>query len=152
MSSVFRSAKRKLSALVGKRSLDDEIPAVAASSLKGRAQSPPHKPPNMASRLLTPATPHSDLPDAVGVGVKGASERQQPETPSETWSGTGQFGTLPVSPSISHALADMGYEEPTPIQERVIPLIRLGQDLVGQAQTGTGKTTAFGFAHHRDSR
>ena len=145
MSSVFRSAKRKLSALVGKRSLDDEIPAVAASSLKGRAQSPPHKPPNMASRLLTPATPHSDLPDAVGVGVKGASERQQPETPSETWSGTGQFGTLPVSPSISHALADMGYEEPTPIQERVIPLIRLGQDLVGQAQTGTGKTTAFGL-------
>ena len=147
MSSIFRSAKRKLAALVNKRSLDDEIPPAAASSLKRRSQSPPHKPPNIASRLSTPTPSESGLPDAVGVGVdvKGITERQQPETPSETWSGTGQFGTLAVSPSISRALADMGYEKPTPIQERVIPLIRLGQDLVGQAQTGTGKTTAFGL-------
>jgi ATP-dependent RNA helicase DeaD len=39
----------------------------------------------------------------------------------------------------------MGYATPTPIQEAVIPLVRAGQDVVGQAQTGTGKTAAFGI-------
>ncbi|MSQ21929.1 MAG: DEAD/DEAH box helicase [Dehalococcoidia bacterium] len=39
----------------------------------------------------------------------------------------------------------MGYAAPTPIQEAVIPLVRAGQDVVGQAQTGTGKTAAFGI-------
>ncbi len=39
----------------------------------------------------------------------------------------------------------MGYSEPTPIQEQVVPLVRNGRDLVGQAQTGTGKTAAFGI-------
>ncbi len=39
----------------------------------------------------------------------------------------------------------MGYTEPTPIQEQIIPLVRAGRDVVGQAQTGTGKTAAFGI-------
>ncbi len=39
----------------------------------------------------------------------------------------------------------MGYAEPTPIQEKVVPLVRNGRDLIGQAQTGTGKTAAFGI-------
>ncbi len=52
---------------------------------------------------------------------------------------------MPVSPEIERALADMGYRAPTPIQERVIPPVRAGRDLVGQAQTGTGKTAAFGI-------
>ena len=39
----------------------------------------------------------------------------------------------------------MGYKAPAPIQEEVIPLVRSGQDVVGQAQTGTGKTAAFGI-------
>ena len=39
----------------------------------------------------------------------------------------------------------MGYETPTPIQDLVIPLVRDGKDVVGQAQTGTGKTSAFGI-------
>ena len=39
----------------------------------------------------------------------------------------------------------MGYAEPTPIQDEVIPLVRSGKDVVGQAQTGTGKTAAFGI-------
>ena len=76
--------------------------------------------------------------------MNDASKPRQPEAPVEPWSGTGQFGNLPVSPPVDHALVDMGYQVPTPIQERVIPLVRQGQDVVGQAQTGTGKTAAFG--------
>ena len=39
----------------------------------------------------------------------------------------------------------MGYETPTPIQEQTAPILMEGNDLVGQAQTGSGKTTAFGL-------
>ena len=46
---------------------------------------------------------------------------------------------------MGQALEGMGYAEPTPIQDEVIPLVRSGRDVVGQAQTGTGKTAAFGI-------
>ena len=55
------------------------------------------------------------------------------------------FGAIPVSQPIFSALRDMGYTEPTPVQEQVVPVMLAGQDLVGQAQTGTGKTAAFGL-------
>jgi hypothetical protein len=41
------------------------------------------------------------------------------------------------------ALDDVGYETPTPIQSQIIPLVLAGRDVLGQAQTGTGKTAAF---------
>ncbi len=47
--------------------------------------------------------------------------------------------------SITRAISEMGFEEATPIQEQVIPLAVSGRDLIGQAQTGTGKTAAFGI-------
>ena len=52
---------------------------------------------------------------------------------------------MPVSGAVGRALEAMGYTAPTPVQEEVIPLVRAGRDLVGQAQTGTGKTAAFGI-------
>ena len=55
------------------------------------------------------------------------------------------FGTIPVSGPVGRALESMGYAEPTPIQAEIIPLVRSGRDVVGQAQTGTGKTAAFGI-------
>ncbi|MBP5511225.1 MAG: DEAD/DEAH box helicase [Kiritimatiellae bacterium] len=51
------------------------------------------------------------------------------------------FGTL--NPLIQHAVAEDGYLAPTPIQERSIPVLLEGRDLLGCAQTGTGKTAAF---------
>src|SRR5438105_11687342 len=53
------------------------------------------------------------------------------------------FPKLGLSPAILEGVKAMGYVEPTPIQLRVIPLILAGQDVIGCAQTGTGKTAAF---------
>jgi ATP-dependent RNA helicase DeaD len=53
------------------------------------------------------------------------------------------FADLPLRPELLRALADLGYEEPTPIQQQAIPLLLGGRDVLGQAATGTGKTAAF---------
>lgn len=55
------------------------------------------------------------------------------------------FKDLNLSEEIQKAIADMGFEEATPIQSQTIPHILKGVDLIGQAQTGTGKTCAFGI-------
>ena len=55
------------------------------------------------------------------------------------------FGSIAISEPIRLALNDMGYETPTPIQEQATPVMLQGRDVVGRAQTGTGKTTAFGI-------
>ena len=54
-----------------------------------------------------------------------------------------KINDLQISEEIKHALSDMGYEEYTPIQEETIPLCLEGKDVIGQSQTGTGKTAAF---------
>ncbi|MCB4395337.1 DEAD/DEAH box helicase [Synechococcus sp. HB1133] len=61
-------------------------------------------------------------------------------TPSEPESGFAGFG---FSEAMMRTLADKGYSEPSPIQKAAFPELMLGRDLVGQAQTGTGKTAAF---------
>ncbi|QFI53592.1 DEAD/DEAH box helicase [Aeromonas simiae] len=53
------------------------------------------------------------------------------------------FADLALSPRLQQTLSGLGYEAPTPIQERAIPLILAGRDLLAGAQTGTGKTAAF---------
>ena len=53
------------------------------------------------------------------------------------------FADLDLAPSIIKVLKEVGYETPTPIQAQSIPLLLEGKDLLGQAQTGTGKTAAF---------
>jgi ATP-dependent RNA helicase RhlE len=53
------------------------------------------------------------------------------------------FTDLDLSPEILHAIRDAGYVEPTPIQAQAIPIVLKGQDLLGCAQTGTGKTAAY---------
>ena len=54
-----------------------------------------------------------------------------------------QFTDFKLNNNVLEAIKDVGYEAPTPIQEKAIPLILEGRDLVGCAQTGTGKTAAF---------
>ena len=53
------------------------------------------------------------------------------------------FKSLGLSPDVLRVLEELGYEEPTPIQVRAIPLLLDGRDVLGSAATGTGKTAAF---------
>jgi ATP-dependent RNA helicase DeaD len=55
------------------------------------------------------------------------------------------FADLGLAPEILDAIRDVGYEQPSPIQEQAIPLLLEGRDVIGQAQTGSGKTAAFGL-------
>lgn len=56
-----------------------------------------------------------------------------------------KFNELNIAPEILKSVERMGFEETTPIQEQTIPLALEGKDVIGQAQTGTGKTAAFGL-------
>ena len=53
------------------------------------------------------------------------------------------FADLGLAPEVMEAVVHEGFEQPTPIQERAIPVVLSGRDMIGQAQTGTGKTAAF---------
>jgi ATP-dependent RNA helicase DeaD len=55
------------------------------------------------------------------------------------------FKDLNLSPNVLKAISEMGFEVPTPIQAQSIPPLLEGKDVIGQAQTGTGKTAAFGI-------
>ena len=55
------------------------------------------------------------------------------------------FADLGLSEPTLQALQDVGYEQPSPIQEQAIPILLQGEDIIGQAQTGSGKTAAFGL-------
>jgi superfamily II DNA/RNA helicase len=56
---------------------------------------------------------------------------------------TQSFSELQLSPNLARAIAEMGYESMTPIQAQSIPVVLQGRDVMGAAQTGTGKTAAF---------
>ena len=66
---------------------------------------------------------------------KAESSEAEPDEP--------KFSELGLHPDLARAVAELGYETPTPIQAGAIPPLLAGRDLLGQAQTGTGKTAAF---------
>ena len=55
------------------------------------------------------------------------------------------FAAFGLHESLIRAITEMGYETPTPIQVQAIPLVLAGNDVMGAAQTGTGKTASFGL-------
>ncbi|MGI0130342.1 MAG: DEAD/DEAH box helicase, partial [Thermoplasmata archaeon] len=69
------------------------------------------------------------------------NDAERPNPPSSTDEGT--FEDLPLHPKIRQGIRELGYRSPTPIQRRTIPDAVGGRDLIGTAQTGTGKTAAF---------
>jgi superfamily II DNA/RNA helicase len=79
------------------------------------------------------------LPDAADAGDSGAA---LPDVPVPEPEAPG-FDGLGLSPEILRAVAEMGYKQPTPIQAQAIPVVLMGRDVLGCAQTGTGKTAGF---------
>ena len=92
-----------------------------------------------------PAVPKPAAPKAVAAPKKSATPKAAPMPPPEAEPETplATFADLELSEPVARAVSDLGFEAPTPIQARSIPLLLAGRDLIGQAQTGTGKTAAF---------
>jgi ATP-dependent RNA helicase DeaD len=89
-------------------------------------------------------TPNSDnpdqpTPDLTDVGGPSA-DLATDQGPDESEPGFGQLG---LAAPVALAVTELGYETPTQVQHRCIPHLLAGRDLLGQAQTGTGKTAAF---------
>jgi ATP-dependent RNA helicase DeaD len=86
-------------------------------------------------------TPEINTPENNTAEVNSAQiNSAEVKTEATTASGFARFG---FAPELLKALEAIGYLEPSPIQKAAIPELMLGRDLVGQAQTGTGKTAAF---------
>jgi superfamily II DNA/RNA helicase len=66
-----------------------------------------------------------------------------PDVPASEETSRPLFADLGLSEPVLRAIAEMGYRHPTPIQEQAIPVVLMGRDVLGTAQTGTGKTASF---------
>ncbi|HUM83931.1 MAG TPA: DEAD/DEAH box helicase [Lachnospiraceae bacterium] len=76
------------------------------------------------------------------VNDEASAESQDEVNEGET---AGTFSALNLDSKILKAISDMGFDSASPIQEQAIPIELSGRDMIGQAQTGTGKTAAFGL-------
>jgi ATP-dependent RNA helicase DeaD len=105
---------------------------------------PPAAPPRQRRRRSSPAT-------GGAVAIQVAPEQDEAAAPSELEAAVlaaarnYRFGDIEVPATIARAIESMGFVTPTEVQARAIPPLRRGEDLIGQAQTGTGKTAAFGI-------
>jgi ATP-dependent RNA helicase RhlE len=98
------------------------------------------KTPTRAGSATKTATKTARKKTAKVAGAKAAPVKPAPAEPLETDSG---FTDLGLMPELLEAVKDAGYTTPTPIQQQAIPLALTGRDLIGLAQTGTGKTAGF---------
>lgn len=83
--------------------------------------------------------------DVQAIAAKPRAPKQIPALPdsAELSAALPEFASLGLSPMVLAAIKDMGYAAPTPIQGKAIPIVLSGADVIGTAQTGTGKTAAF---------
>src|SRR5579871_2017299 len=111
------------------------------SSTKGSKKKTSDKGKHPLESEATPASPIAPPPAEATVSLASDSDLSSEEiAPQEQAAG---FRALGLSEPLLHAVRDAGFESPTPIQARSIPVLLRGKDLIGQAQTGTGKTAAF---------
>src|SRR5215208_8184816 len=83
------------------------------------------------------------LPGGADVQGGGTAPNETAEPAAAAAAAVATFETLGLGSAVLEAVRDAGYERPTPIQAQAIPLALKGRDLIGLAQTGTGKTAAF---------
>ncbi len=91
--------------------------------------------------LLIDQTP----PQAAEAATASARHRAAPKTKATKAKKDSGFSRLSLSDATLASIADLGWTEPTPIQNEAIPALMAGSDVVGRARTGTGKTAAFGL-------
>ena len=101
-----------------------------------RTRRRPARSPASEDQALIPVKPPADAADAADASLTAAVLAA---------AAAHRFGEIEVPVTIARALEQMGYVTPTEVQARAIPPLRAGHDLIGQAQTGTGKTAAFGI-------
>ena len=90
---------------------------------------------------MTKTSSHEDPSCSINQDpLENSSENILDETDQQPTNGFSEFD---LSKELIQTLEQKGYSSPTPIQKAAIPELLLGRDLVGQAQTGTGKTAAF---------
>ncbi|WP_246514660.1 DEAD/DEAH box helicase, partial [Neoroseomonas soli] len=107
-------------------------PAPAETALSG------HEAPPIAAEAVVPTGEEAPAPDdAVEEEVPEYTEEDEPEPPRTT------FADLGLSEELLRSVSESGYIHPTPIQEQAIPYVLMGRDVLGCAQTGTGKTASF---------
>ena len=103
-------------------------PSFAPPSFKPDAETAPE---------AAPAEPEPD-DGPMADDVEAFAPELPPDEPSRTL-----FADLGLSEPVLRAIEEMGYRHPTPIQEQAIPYVLMGRDVLGTAQTGTGKTAGF---------
>lgn len=117
-----------------------QVPSAEAAATEQVATvdaGPEHKPTEVAAFQATlPSIPVSDTA-APGSPAADLAAGEEPTDPAPG------FRVLGLSEAVMRAVIEAGFEAPTPIQEQAIPILLRGGDLIGQAQTGTGKTAAF---------
>ncbi len=91
-------------------------------------------------RKKKPTTTPSEITGQVATQAEPWNPDSFQVTPEE---GKTRFHDFDLAPEVMHAIADLGFQYCTPIQAESLPVTLAGQDLIGQAQTGTGKTAAF---------
>lgn len=142
MSPAFRPANSIAEALA----TDDEIANMSASKkrkLTGLASKSPVRASKVAKRSRTHEEAGEELVDTVADAPKAPECTEGPETTEATEDAPKSFQDLGVIDSLCEACTALGYRAPTPIQREAIPLALQGRDLIGLAETGSGKTAAF---------
>lgn len=95
------------------------------------------------SEIMNEVSDDMDNEELSAEGVKVEEQETVPGNPAQADDGELRFGSLGLSPALMQAITSSGYTTPTPIQAATIPLLLEGRDVLGQAQTGSGKTGAF---------
>jgi len=127
-----------------------EAAAVVTASVAADALAPAVKAPAKRAKAKAEAAPAEFAPPPVEATRPAEPAPVVEEEPQVQAAG---FRALGLGEPAMRAIIEAGFEAPTPIQEQAIPFLLQGKDLIGQAQTGTGKTAAFAlpFAERLDS-
>ena len=125
----------------------DKVTIVADEPVATEAKVPAKKAPAVAEATAPAETKVAPAPAPVAETPNApvVAEPSAPDAPAKADPNQGLFSDLDISDEILQAVTDMGFVSPSPIQAEAIPPILAGRDVIGQAQTGTGKTAAFGI-------